>query len=402
MTRNSKFFLIVKVLVGVIGSLNLGISTSFLLGKGLSFLELSVVYSLILGTSLILEFPSGNLADRHGRKLIYSIGLLAIGTQFMFYAFFSNVILLYVAAILAGVGDAFISGSLEAWLAQSESKVNKKDDFCKVFGLRSSLASFFSIIVSIFIGTSSGINITYIYVTAGFILFLISMFTILFLQDNRGASNRTLDYTYQTVIEFIKSPTLLLLAFILSSAFACYSIFILYWQPMATLFNIPLHRLLLLHSANLFGAAISSYIFSKYARKFGLHRFLIISFILLGFSFSMVLFINNLYTLIISLFIFGLGYGAIIPLFFSWATNTISTYNAASMLSLMSSLASLTAIITTIIIGAVIDNIGLEASLLIGLFISVFIIICVNAFTKLFHNKKLSLTEGTENENSIN
>lgn len=402
MTRNSKFFLTVKVLVGVIGSINLGLCTSFLLSKGLSFLELSVVYSLILGTSLILEFPSGNLADRHGRKLIYSIGLLAISIQFTFYALFSNIILIYIAAIMAGIGDAFISGSLEAWLAQSESKANKKDGFYKIFGLKSSLASLLSIIVGISIGIFSEINITGIYIAAGFVLFMTSIISIFFLKDNRGSLNRTLDYTYQTVIEFIKSPTLLLLAFVLSSAFACYSIFILYWQPMATSFDIPLHRLTLLHSANLFGAAISSYIFSKFARKSALNYFLIISFGLLGLSFGIVLLVRNLYALITSLFIFGLGYGSIIPLFFSWTANTISTHNAASMLSLMSSLASLTAVITTIIIGAVIDNMGLDASLLIGIFISVFILITVTVLTSLVLNKKIPLAEATENQININ
>jgi len=402
MTPNSKFFLTVKVLAGVISSINLGLCTSFLLAKGLSFFELSVVYSLILGTSLILEFPSGNLADRYGRKLIYSIGLLAISIQFTFYALFSNVILIYIAAIMAGIGDAFISGSLEAWLAQSESGVKKNDYFYKIFGLKGSLASIFSIIAGISIGIYSETNITNIYIAAGFVLFMTSIFSIFFLKDNKGSSNRTLDYTYQTVIEFIKSPTLLLLAFVLSSAFACYSIFILYWQPMATSFHIPLHKLPLFHSANLFGTAIPSYIFSKYARKSGLNYFLIISFALLGFSFGMVLLIGNLYTLIASLFIFGLGYGSIIPLFFSWATNTISTYNAASMFSLMSSLASLTAVITTIIIGAIIDSMGLDASLTIGLLISVFILITITVLTNLVLNKKLLLAESTENKNGIN
>jgi len=401
MDLNSKFFLTIKVLVGIMGSLNLGLSTSFLLAKGLSFLELSVIYSLILGTSMILEFPSGNLADRFGRKLVYSIGLLAISFQFFFYALFSNVILLYIAAVVAGIGDAFISGSLEAWLAQTEVKANKKKDFYKIFGLKSSLASLFSIIAGVSIGIFLKTNITYIYIAAGFVLLITSIFSIFLLKDNKGISNKTLDYTYQTVIEFIKSPTLLLLAFILSSAFACYSLFILYWQPMATSFHIPLHQLPLLHSANLFGTVISSYIFSKHAQKLGLYYFLIISFILLGSSFGLVLLLANLYTLIISLFIFGLGYGSIIPLFFSWAANTISAHNGASMLSLMSSLASLTAVITTIIIGAVIDNIGLDTSLLIGLLLSILILISITVLTKLIHSKELPLAKGTENENSI-
>ena len=122
----------------------------------------------------------------------------------------------------------------------------------------------------------------------------------------------------------------------------------------------------------------------------------------MGISFGLVLLLSNLYTLTVSLFIFGLGYGAIIPLFFGWAGNTISVHNAASMLSLMNCVASLIAVITTIIIGVIIKNSGLNTSLIIGLLLSVFILISINILTKLTHTKELPFAKGAENENSIN
>ena len=102
MSRESRFYIIMNVIKGCIGTINLGVCTSFLITKSLNLFEISIVYSILLGTTLILEYLSGNLADKCGRKKIYAFGLLLTAIQYIFYALFVDKIYIYIAAVSGG------------------------------------------------------------------------------------------------------------------------------------------------------------------------------------------------------------------------------------------------------------------------------------------------------------
>lgn len=367
MSSPARFFTVVKVITGLFGSISLGISTAFLFQKPMDFFQISVVYSLILGTSLVLEYPSGNLADRFGRKRIYALGVLATALQYAGYAAFSAVPLLYVAAICGGIGDAFISGSLEAWLMGEEAKRTPDPQLHQVFGLSRSLSSLFSVVVSLAIGMLLKTNLSWIYWTGAAIFVGVSLAALLLLPDNRGEGTASWDITVGTLKQFLASPVMIFLALTLAAAFACYSVFILYWQPRAQQFQITSAQLPLVNVAYLMAVAISGLIFARWARKLGSGRILFGAFGATTLSFALMAGTDSLTMLVIALFLYGIGFGSVVPLFFSWAAEVIPPNLRASMLSLMNAVASLTAVLVTLAIGKVIAVWGLATAAQIGL-----------------------------------
>ena len=79
------------------------------------------------------------------------------------------------------------------------------------------------------------------------------------------------------------------------------------------------------------------------------------------------------------MFIYGLGTGAVIPLFYGYLSEVIKGEAHASVFSLVSGFASLVGIGTTIIIGIVIDYAGFFKILIAGAVFSGFIGIIITA-----------------------
>lgn len=84
---------------------------------GLDPLELVLVGTLLEGTILLLEVPTGVVADTFSRRLSVVIGIFVLGTGFVIVGalpFFAFVLL---GQIVTGVGYTFLSGATEGWLA---------------------------------------------------------------------------------------------------------------------------------------------------------------------------------------------------------------------------------------------------------------------------------------------
>lgn len=83
--------------------------------KGLSIFEAGTVLAIYSGTTVLLEMPTGGLADSIGRKNVYLTSLivhLAAVLAFLMSFDYSTVAL---AAALMGAGRALSSGSIDAW-----------------------------------------------------------------------------------------------------------------------------------------------------------------------------------------------------------------------------------------------------------------------------------------------
>lgn len=397
MSRESKFFIVLKIFTGCISVINLGIATAFLLQKSISFFELSVVYSLILGMSLIFEYPSGNWADRYGRKKIYACGLLVTALQYGFYASFSNVYLIFAAAAFGGLGDALISGSFEAWITQKEKLAGNAHILPRTFGLSRSLTSVCSIAASLAVGLmlKSDLSLFYWFGAAAFIT--AGVFSIVFFSDNRGSQASALHYTMGSLKTFVGNRNYLFLALILAAAFSLYSIFILYWQPQVLKFGVSEHSLPFLYAFYLTGAATTGYIYSKWSKRLSIWIFLLTSFSLLSVSFIVLYIAANLLVFALGLFLYGIGFGSIVPIFFSWAAEIVPDDQCASILSLMSGISSLASVITTVAMGVVIQHYEVYTGAIVGLLLGIVSVLMV-AYMK-WNTAHLNAETVSENSN---
>jgi DHA3 family tetracycline resistance protein-like MFS transporter len=75
-----------------------------------------LVGSVLEGSVLLFEIPTGVVADVISRKTSVVIGMLMTGVGFMLYAVPTFVVVL-VAQVVWGVGFTFVSGAFVAWLA---------------------------------------------------------------------------------------------------------------------------------------------------------------------------------------------------------------------------------------------------------------------------------------------
>jgi len=383
MSNAAYLFLALRVPVGFFAAISLGITTAFLLEKPVTFFELGLISALLLTVSSVMEYPGGNLADRYGRKRIFALGVFAMAVNYAFLAAFANIILLSIAAVFSGLGEALISGSLEAWVGEEEKRKTPDPSLHRVFGLKTSLISISAFAVSLNIGLLLRADLELIF-WAGAALFTgIGLTALIIGPDNRGEGKGTLGFTIAALRGFARSPALIFLTAILSATFACFSVFILYWQPRALTFGVPADQLLSLHSAYLAGAAISSYLYARLARKLGSLYFVHASFVSIALSFALMAFGNCLVTLVAGLFVFGLGWGSVFPTFFDWGTDIIPSDLRASVLSLMSAIATAVAILATAMIGTVIHIWGLETAVHSGLGLAVGILMLLGLVGKL-------------------
>lgn len=85
------------------------------LDKGLSIFEAGTVLAIYSGTTVLLELPTGGLADSIGRKKVYlvSVAVHMVAVTLLLLSF--NYVTVALAAMLMGIGRALSSGSMDAW-----------------------------------------------------------------------------------------------------------------------------------------------------------------------------------------------------------------------------------------------------------------------------------------------
>lgn len=91
----------------------------FLVGKGISIFEMSLINAAFMFSVFILEVPTGAFADSFGRRRSIIFGCIAWGLSFYVYFFSDNLLAFIGAEIIGAFGYTLISGALEAWIVDS-------------------------------------------------------------------------------------------------------------------------------------------------------------------------------------------------------------------------------------------------------------------------------------------
>ncbi|MEM3642233.1 MAG: MFS transporter [Candidatus Bathyarchaeia archaeon] len=105
------------------------------LGLGFAYLYMAI-FALVFG---ILDYPTGGIADRIGRKRTFAFGTFLVGINFLLSAFFVHPLTIVLAALFFGLGSALQSGSFEAWIADEMKRADRFEEFDRVFGRAVSL-----------------------------------------------------------------------------------------------------------------------------------------------------------------------------------------------------------------------------------------------------------------------
>src|ERR671916_2608235 len=115
-----------------------GINTIFLLDAGLTNLEAFAANAFYTAGMVLFEVPTGIVADTVGRRASYLLGTITLTASTLFYVLLWQIEapfwLWAVVSLLLGLGFAFFSGAVEAWLVDALAATGFTGQLETVFG----------------------------------------------------------------------------------------------------------------------------------------------------------------------------------------------------------------------------------------------------------------------------
>jgi len=146
--RNIKLYRWLNLFAGMIFTVPVWVS---FYTRILNFTQLAFFCSLGLGVTVLLEMPSGALADLIGRRKTVMLGFLLFGLLDVLIIFASTSWLLLIVILVSGVAEALISGSDVALLFDTLKELKKENNFPKI-NARNSLIFRMALIAATFFG----------------------------------------------------------------------------------------------------------------------------------------------------------------------------------------------------------------------------------------------------------
>ena len=132
------------------------------LDKGLTFLEIGLLISIREGAVIVMEVPSGAIADVYGRRKSMIVSFTAYIASFLVFAAVDVFVLLAVAMVLFGIGDAFRTGTHKAMIFSWLRAQGRESERTKVYGYTRSWSKFgsalSSVLASAFVFASGNYN----------------------------------------------------------------------------------------------------------------------------------------------------------------------------------------------------------------------------------------------------
>jgi DHA1 family quinolone resistance protein-like MFS transporter len=106
----------------------------FLIEKGMNLAHVGIWAGVNTITVILMEVPTGGLADAWGRGRTYSLANIVISISILIMAFVPGLPSLYIGAALFGTGRALSSGSIEAWFIDALRAADPETDIEKETG----------------------------------------------------------------------------------------------------------------------------------------------------------------------------------------------------------------------------------------------------------------------------
>ena len=186
----------------------------------IEIVHLNPLQLILVGTTLelacfIFEIPTGIVADVYSRKLSIVIGGVLTGVGFILEGSISSFIFVLVAQIVWGLGSTFISGSLEAWIAEEEK--NKDLDEIYIKGAQAGqIGSVIGIVLSTVIANFS---VRLPIIVSGVLFIILALFLWLYMPENNfkpsapGDLNtfKKMVYTFKSGLKFVKSKSIIMI-----------------------------------------------------------------------------------------------------------------------------------------------------------------------------------------------
>lgn len=186
----------------------------------IEIVHLNPLQLILVGTTLelacfIFEIPTGIVADVYSRKLSIVIGGVLTGVGFILEGSISSFIFVLVAQIVWGLGSTFISGSVEAWIAEEE----KDKDLDKIY-IKGAQAGQIGSVIGIVLSTViANFSVRLPIIVSGVLFIILALFLWLYMPENNfkpsapGDLNtfKKMVYTFKSGLKFVKSKSIIMI-----------------------------------------------------------------------------------------------------------------------------------------------------------------------------------------------
>ncbi|MBC2457874.1 tetracycline efflux MFS transporter TetA(P) [Clostridium beijerinckii] len=182
--------------------------------------HLNPLQLILVGTTLetacfIFEIPTGIVADVYSRKLSIVIGVVLTGLGFILEGSISSFIFVLAAQIIWGLGSTFISGSLEAWIAEEE----KAMDLDRIYMKGAQVGQIASVIGIVLSTVIANFSVRLPIIVSGVLFIILALFLGLYMPENNFKPSapedlntfKKMGYTFKSGLKFIKSKSIIMI-----------------------------------------------------------------------------------------------------------------------------------------------------------------------------------------------
>ena len=359
--------------------------TAFLLQLGINNTQIGFIWSLVLFSQMIFDYPTGSFADKYGRLRIFTIGMIFMGIATIIIAKSYNVLMLYISGILLGLGESQVSGTLFPWFVNSISIENNKEKQEYIFKINAQ-SQFLTNIIGVLTGfIISFFNIDYktLLIISGMLYIVNGVFVYFSFEDNKSTETDLVKIGKKSLLFFIKERKLWIYTLALTSSYSFYSIYLFIWQPVGKSLGITGSRLGSVYSLYLISFAISAFISKRNIKEF----VYVLCTSLIPVSLIVIYCSHNLILYLVGIVSLGFNYKMAMLKIMGTVHNFISNEVRSSVISLVSSLSSIFLIGLQIIIGKILDTKNLFYLQILCIFIGIIYIICILLIQKWMHEE---------------
>lgn len=147
---------------------------------GLSLVEVSLLYIVITVANLVLEIPTGVLADVYSRRLSVIVGGVFIGITYVTVGIFPTFAVALLGGFIEALGDTCVSGALQAWITDEVGEKNVGRVFLRGRQVATP-AHWAGVILSIALAALTNYQVPII--LGGALWFVLTLFLILFMPE---------------------------------------------------------------------------------------------------------------------------------------------------------------------------------------------------------------------------
>ena len=324
--------------------------------SGLSYLQMSVIYSVNLVFSALLSLPMGNVADRFGRRRALASGMAVTAFSMLIYAFNRDFTAFLIAELFWAFGWALINGSNEAWVFDQLTAEGRASEGGRTFTAMMSISYILGVVGGIIASALVVISLNMPFLGAAIIAIICVVIVWRRLPENYGSQTVALRAILRECLAFYRRHTgLQMLTAAETCRYMAGVIYLFLYQPYLVAIGLGTDVLGLYFSILMLSSATGAFLAPRLSTRLGYHRAMVLSSAGLFAGFALL---STSPGLLLSCTLFalcGLSYGMGWPPLMVWRNDLVPARIRASALSLFASFTYLAGAVITTVLGALLD-----------------------------------------------